>query len=490
MLKIGFDSDRFIEAQKKSIIERINKFNGKLYMEMGGKIFDDLHASRVLPGYQPNNKIRILETMKDDLEIILCISARDIEKNKVRADFGITYDMEVLRLIDSLKDAGLNVNSVCITLFNNQPSATKFGTILKRRGEKVYYHYVIDGYPENIDKICSDEGYGKNPYIKTTKPLVVVSAPGPGSCKLSTCLSQMYHEHKMGINSGYAKFESFPVWNLPVDHPVNIAYESATADLNDYNMIDPFHYKTYGITATNYNRDVEAFPIVQNIITKISGNSLYKSPTDMGVNRVAQGIIDDKVCRDASKQEIIRRYLKSKVEFKKGICNQDSVDRTFEIMNNLKLKINDRPVVKLAHEKQKEKDAHIVAIELPDGRLVYGKHQGVITASTGAVLNALRELANIEGETVIDRAAVKNISKLKDTLNLGKSLDVKDIFIALSIMSEKDEVSRRALDQLPNLMGSEVHSTYILPTHDEEFFRKLRANVTADDVFMTHHLFK
>ena len=490
MRKIGFDSDKFIEAQEKSIKERISQYDGKLYMEMGGKIFDDLHASRVLPGYNSDNKIRILEVMKDDLEIILCISARDIEKNKVRADFGITYDMEVLRLIDSLKDAGLNVNSVCITLYNNQPSATKFGTILKRRGEKVYYHYVIDGYPENINKICSEEGYGKNPYIKTTKPLVVVSAPGPGSCKLSTCLSQMYHEHKMGINSGYAKFESFPVWNLPVEHPVNIAYESATADLNDYNMIDPFHKDTYDIIATNYNRDVEAFPIVKNIITKIAGKTIYESPTDMGVNRVAQGIIDDKVCREASKQEVIRRYLKTKVEFKKGLCNQEVVDRTYEIMNNLHLRIHDRQVVKIAHEKQKEKNSHIVAIELPDGRIVYGKDQGVITASTGAVLNALRELANIDGETVIDRIAVKNISELKETLNLGESLDLKDIFIALAIMSEKDVLSKRALAQIPNLIGSEVHSTYILPSHDEDFFRKLKANVTCDDVFLGHHLFK
>jgi len=407
MNKIGFDSEKFILAQRSAILERIEQTHGKLYMEMGGKIFDDLHASRVLPGYRPDNKIKILEALKDDLEIIICISAKDIEKNKIRADFGITYDMEVLRLIDGLKSVGLNVNSVCITLYNNQPSATKFGNILKRRGEKVYYHYIIDGYPENVEKICSDEGYGKNPYIKTTKPLVVVSAPGPGSCKLSTCLSQMYHEHKIGIKSGYAKFESFPVWNLPVNHPVNIAYEAATADLNDHNMIDPFHKETYGITATNYNRDVEAFPILKQILTKIAGKSIYNSPTDMGVNRVAQGIIDDKACREASKQEIIRRHLKSKVEFKKGLCNIDCVERTLEIMNGVRLKPNDRPVVKLAHEVQKEKNNDIVAIELTNGQMVTGKNQGVITATTGAVLNALRELGNIEGETVIDRTAVK-----------------------------------------------------------------------------------
>lgn len=489
-MKIGFDSNKFIEAQKIAIQERIAKNNGKLYMEMGGKIFDDLHASRVLPGYRPDNKIKILESMKDDLEIIICISAKDIEKNKIRADFGITYDMEVLRLIDGLKGSGLSVNSVCINLFNEQPSAIKFANILKRKGEKVYFHYMIDGYPNNIDKICSEEGYGKNDYIKTTKPLVVVSAPGPGSGKLSTCLSQMYHDHKHGIKSGYAKFESFPVWNLPVDHPVNIAYESATADLNDYNLIDPYHLNTYGIKATNYNRDTEAFPILQQILLKIAGSSPYNSPTDMGVNRVALGIIDDKACKDASKQEIIRRYLKAKVEFKKGLCSFDCVKRTSEIMDGLKLKLSDRKVLKYAHEMQRVKKNDVVTIELSNGSLVYGKNQGVITATTGAVLNALRELGNIQGDTVIDRQAVKNIASLKETLKLGQELDLKDIFIALSIMAEKDINSKIALEQIPNLIGCEVHSTYILSNEDENFLRKLKANVTCDDTFLSNKLYK
>ncbi len=485
-MKIGFDSDKFIACQKEAIMERINQNNGKLYMEMGGKIFDDLHASRVLPGYHSDNKIKILQSLKDDLEIIICISARDIEKNKIRADFGITYDMEVLRLIDGLKSKGLAVNSVCITLFENQPSAMKFASILRRQGEKVYYHYVISGYPDNIDKICSDEGYGRNPYIKTTKSLVVVAAPGPGSCKLSTCLSQMYHEFKRGKPSGYAKFESFPVWNLPIDHPVNVAYEAATADLNDMNLIDPFHHDNYGIEATNYNRDIQAFPLLEKILTKLAGKSIYKSPTDMGVNRVASGIIDDKACKEASQQEIIRRYLKAKVDYKKGLGSISTVRRTFEIMEKCKVRLTDRPVLKVAREVQKIKNNDIVSIQLKNGTIVSGKNQGLITATTGAVLNALRELGNVQGDTVIDRQAVKNIAKLKETLNLGTNLDLKDIFIALSIMAERDENSKIALEQIPNLIGSEVHATYIISNEDESFLRKLRANVTCDDICLNN----
>lgn len=489
MRKIGFDSDKFIKMQKDAIVNRINKFNGKLYLEMGGKIFDDLHASRVLPGYNCDNKIKLLQSLKDQMEIIICISAKDIEKNKVRADFGITYDMEVLRLIDSLKGLGLLINSVCITLFNKQPSAVKFANLLERRGEKVYYHNVIEDYPNNIDKIVSDEGYGKNPYIQTTRPLVVVSAPGPGSCKMATCLSQMYHENKLGIKSGYAKFETFPVWDLPIDHPVNIAYESATADLHDMNMLDSFHLKEYGITAINYNRDLESFPVLSTILNKITGNSIYKSPTDMGVNVVSKCIVDDEICREAGKQEIIRRYLKAKVDYKKGLCNKSTIERTYEIMKKYGLSPQDREVYNIAHQTSQEKNSHIVAIKLKDGRIVTGKSQGLITATAGAVLNALKELANIPHENIVNREAVINISNLKQTLSLGSSLDLKEIFMALSIFSDRDESTFKALSQISNLKDCEVHSTYILPSADEDFLRKLKLNLTCDDTFINNQLF-
>ncbi len=488
MRKIGFDSDKFIELEKNEILKRINANNSKLYLELGGKIFDDLHASRVLPGYRPDNKIKILETLKDDLEVIFCISARDIEKNKMRSDLGITYDVEVMRLIDKLKGRGLSVNCVCITLFENQPSAIKFGDILKRRGEKVYFHSVIDNYPNDVDLIVSDRGYGKNPYIETTKPLVVVSAPGPGSCKMATALSQMYHEYKKGIKSGYAKFETFPVWNLPIDHPVNIAYESATADLNDKNMVDHYHEKAYGIKAINYNRDLETYPVLNQILTKIQGQCVYKSPTDMGINMVADCITDDECCREAGKQEIIRRYLKARVEYKKGQCSQNTVLRTYEIMKSQNLDKEDRPVCDVARKTRLEKNSHIVAIELPDGSIITGKTQGLITATAGAVLNALKHMAYIPHENIVDREAVKNISALKETLGLGSTLDLKDIFIAMSILQNSDESTQKALAEIHNLKGCEVHSTYILSSADEDFLRKLKMNLTCDDVFATTNL--
>lgn len=488
--KIGFDSEKFIKLEKTAILERISHLTGKLYMEMGGKIFDDLHASRVLPGYQPDNKIKILESLKDQLEIVICISAKDIEKNKIRADFGITYDLEVLRLIDNLKAIGLSVNSVCITLFNKQPSATKFAERLERRGEKVYYHYIIDGYPDNINKIVSEEGYGKNAYIETTKPLVVVAAPGPGSCKMATCLSQMYHESKMGLKSGYAKFETFPVHNLPLNHPVNIAYEAATADLQDRNMIDPYHLDEYGTEEVSYNRDIEAFPVLKNIFDRIQGDCMYKSPTDMGVNEVAKCIIDDEVCREAGRQEIIRRYIRSQTEYKKGYTSKTTINTIRNIMRAYGINENDRTVYRIAHEKQMEKNCHIVAIELTDGTLVTGKEQGVITATAGALLNALKGMANIPHDNIVDRESVKNLSDLKNSLNLGSSLDLKDIFIAMSILSSEHSDSAKAINVIPRLKGAEVHATYILPAADEDFLRKLQMNVTTDDVFPSDNLFE
>lgn len=490
MNKLGFDSEKFIELERKAILERISKLQGKLYMELGGKIFDDLHASRVLPGYKPDNKIKILESLKDKLEIIICISARDIEKNKIRSDFGITYDQEVLRLIDNLKSLDLEVNSVCITLFNKQPSAIKFGDTLTRRGEKVYYHYVIDGYPDNVDKIVSPEGYGKNPYIETSRPLVVVSAPGPGSCKMATCLSQLYHESLMGIKSGYAKLETFPVHDLPLNHPVNIAYESATADLQDHNMIDTFHLEAYGTEEVNYNRDIEAFPVLKNILDRILGESIYKSPTDMGVNVVAKCITDDEVCKEAGRQEIIRRYLKYKVEYKKGLTPKTTVSTARNIMRGQGLTEGNRKVYTVAHDVQLQKNTNIVAIELPDGRVVTGKEQGVITATTGAVLNALKELAGIANDNIVDRDSVRNIADLKKSLGLGSKLDLKDIFIAMSILKEKDDNTAKSLDSIQYLRGSEAHSTYIVPKSDEDFLRKLKVNITCDSVFENNNLFE
>lgn len=489
MKNIGFNSTKFVQLEKQEILNRIKKFDGKLYMELGGKIFDDLHASRVLPGYNPDNKIKILESMKDDMEIIICISAKDIEKNKIRSDFGITYDMEVKRLIDNLKALHLSINSICITLFENQPRAIKFGNQLKRRGEKVYYHYVIDDYPNNIENIVSENGYGKNPYIKTTKSLVVVSAPGPGSCKMATCLSQLYHESKKGLNSGYAKLETFPVFDLPLNHPVNIAYEAATADLGDINMIDYFHKDAYGIDAVNYNRDLESFPVLSKILNKIQGKIVYKSPTDMGINVISKCIENDKVCIEASKQEIIRRYLKAKVDYKNDNTTIETVKKLEDIVKKCKLHIENRKVLKVARDTQKIKKSHIVAIELNDGRIITGKSQGLITATAGAVLNSLKSLAGIPHDNIVNREAVKNISELKRDLRLGSSLDLKDIFIALSILSEYDESTALALSQIKNLQGVEAHSTCILPRTDEDFLRKLKINFTCDDVFATDNLF-
>jgi uncharacterized protein (UPF0371 family) len=398
--------------------------------------------------------------------------------------------MEVFRLIDNLKGVGLSVNSVCITLFENQPSAKKFATKLKAHGEKVYFHQPIENYPNDLEFIVSDNGYGKNPYIETKKPLVVVAAPGPGSCKMATCLGQMYHENKKGIRSGYAKFETFPVWDLPINHPVNVAYEAATSDLEDVNMIDPYHKSAYGKSVVNYNRDIEAYPVLRDILKKITGEVFYKSPTDMGVNRVAKCIIDDEACKEAGRQEIIRRYLKNKVELKKGTTSLSTVERNLQLMKKCNLKVDNREVSKIAHLFKKETGSHVVAIELNDDRVVIGKNKGIITATAGAVLNALKELAQIPHDNIVDHVAVRNIVELKQNLKIGNNLDLKDIFIALSILSDYDENSKLALDQISNLKGCEVHSTFILPRADEDFLRKLKVNLTCDDEFVNNNLFE
>lgn len=403
-MKIGFDHNKYLEEQSKYILERVNNFD-KLYLEFGGKLLFDLHAKRVLPGFDENAKIKLLHRLKEKVEIVICVYSGDIERNKIRGDFGITYDMDVFRLIDDLREYQLAVNSVVITRYDDQPATTLFINKLERRGIKVYKHRSTKGYPTDIDTIVSDEGYGKNPYIETTKPIVVVTAPGPGSGKLATCLSQLYHEYRRGTFAGYSKFETFPVWNVPLKHPLNIAYEAATVDLKDVNMIDPFHLEAYGETAVNYNRDIEAFPLLKRIIEKITGKeSMYKSPTDMGVNRVGYGIIDDEVVKEASKQEIIRRYFKTGCEYKKGYVDKETFQRTQMIMESLNLKEEDRKVVSVARERlAKLKTEHndkngicsAIALELSDGTIVTGKKSALMDAASAAILNAIKHFANI-----------------------------------------------------------------------------------------------
>ena len=392
-MKIGFDNDKYLKMQSEHIRERISKFDNKLYLEFGGKLFDDFHASRVLPGFMPDSKLRMLLQLKDQAEIVVVISAEDIESNKIRGDYGITYDMDVLRLIDAFKGIGLMVGSICITKYNSQIAADQFIDKLNNLGIRSYKHYKIPGYPSDIEKIVSEEGYGRNEYIETERPLVVITAPGPGSGKMATCLSQLYHEHKRGIKAGYAKFETFPIWNLPLKHPVNMAYEAATADLNDVNMIDPFHLENYGVTTVNYNRDVEIFPVLNAMFEQILGESPYKSPTDMGVNMAGNCIIDDEVCRQASNQEIIRRYYTCLCDLKRG---KDCVDDKFKlelIMKQAGLSVEDRPVVNAALTREEETGHPAASIELPDGRLVTGKTTDLLGASAAVLLNSLKELA-------------------------------------------------------------------------------------------------
>ena len=413
-MKIGFDNDKYLKMQSEHIRERISKFDNKLYLEFGGKLFDDFHASRVLPGFMPDSKLRMLLQLKDQAEIVVVISAEDIESNKIRGDYGITYDMDVLRLSDAFKGIGLMVGSICITKYNSQIAADQFIDKLNNLGIRSYKHYKIPGYPSDIEKIVSEEGYGRNEYIETERPLVVITAPGPGSGKMATCLSQLYHEHKRGIKAGYAKFETFPIWNLPLKHPVNMAYEAATADLNDVNMIDPFHLENYGVTTVNYNRDVEIFPVLNAMFEQILGESPYKSPTDMGVNMAGNCIIDDEVCRQASNQEIIRRYYTCLCDLKRG---KDCVDDKFKlelIMKQAGLSVEDRPVVNAALTREEETGHPAASIELPDGRLVTGKTTDLLGASAAVLLNSLKELAGIDHELhLVAPSAIEPIQKLK-----------------------------------------------------------------------------
>ncbi len=497
-MKIGFDHNKYLEEQSKYILERVNNYD-KLYLEFGGKLMFDLHAKRVLPGFDENAKIKVLHKLKDKLEVIICVYAGDIERNKIRGDFGITYDMEVFRLIDDLREHELQVNSVVITRYNDQPATTLFINKLERRGIKVYKHRATKGYPTDVDVIVSDEGYGQNPYIETTKPIVVVTAPGPGSGKLATCLSQLYHEYRRGNAAGYSKFETFPVWNVPLKHPLNIAYEAATVDLQDVNMIDPFHLEKYGETAVNYNRDVEAFPLLKRIIEKITGKeSVYQSPTDMGVNRVGFGIVDDEVVKEASKQEIIRRYFKTGCEYKKGYVDYETFKRTRKIMDSLELKEEDRKVVSVARKKLEEirakqtEPASAIAFELPDGTMITGKGSPLMDAASAAILNAVKYFAGINDEILlISPVVLEPILNLKDKTLQSKNiaLNCEEILMALSICAATNPMAQVAVNKLTMLKGTQAHCTNILGKTNEQTLRKLGIDLTCDQVFPTENLY-
>lgn len=506
MKKIGFDNEKYLKEQSAAILERVEKFGSKLFLEFGGKLCFDYHAARVLPGYDPNVKIRLLQFLKDKIDIVLCIYAGDIEKGRVRGDFGITYDAATFKLIDDLRKWGLDILAVVITRFNNQPSAIIFKNKLEHRGVKVYLHYPIENYPADVDTICSEKGFGKNDYIKSKNPIVVVTAPGPNSGKLSTCLSQLYHDHKNGVNSGYAKFETFPIWNLPLKHPVNIAYEAATADIQDFNLVDPFHLNKYNKIAVNYNRDVESFPILKLIIGKIIASKnaslpLYNSPTDMGVNRAGFGIVDDKVVRDAAKQELIRRYFRYNAEYIMGVEKKETVDRVMLLMKELGVNVTDRKVVEVARRSAEEAEANGkgnagifcgAAIELADGRIVTGKNSKLMHASSSLVLNSVKVLANIPDEILLlSPHIINNISKLKKGIFKAESesLDLEETLISLSISATTNHTAELAMNKLVQLKGCEMHMTHIPTPGDEVGLKRLEVNLTTDGNFSSRNLF-
>ena len=485
-MKIGFDNNKYLSMQSEHIKERISKFDNKLYLEFGGKLFDDYHASRVLPGFAPDSKLRMLMQLSEHAEIVIVISAGDIEKNKVRGDLGITYDLDVIRLIDAFKERGFFVGSVVITQYSGQNSANIFKSKLENLGIKVYIHYPIEGYPSNIPLIVSDEGYGKNDYIETSRPLVIITAPGPGSGKMATCLSQLYHEHKRGIHAGYAKFETFPIWNIPLKHPVNLAYEAATADLNDVNMIDPFHLEAYGETTVNYNRDVEIFPVLSAIFERIFGKCPYQSPTDMGVNMVGNCIVDDEVCREASKQEIIRRYYQALERHLEGEDNNEEVFKLELLMKQAGISTENRKTTIAALDCAKETGAPAVALEMEDGKIITGKTSDLLGASAALMLNTLKELADIPHEVhVISPAAIEPIQKLK-TEYLGSRnprLHTDEVLIALSSTAATSDLAKLALAQLPKLQGCQVHSSVMLSAVDKKVFKKLGVQLTCEAVY-------
>ncbi|TET70478.1 MAG: DUF1846 domain-containing protein [Candidatus Aminicenantes bacterium] len=500
--EIGFFNKKYLEEQTTAILERVDLFNNKLYLEFGGKLLFDYHAARVLPGYDPNVKMRLLQELKDKAEILLCIYAGDIERKKLRADFGITYDVDALKLIDDIRDWGLSILGVVITRFDNQPSARIFKNRLERRDIKVYTHQYTKGYPTDIDVIVSDEGYGANEYIPTQKPLIVVTGPGPGSGKLATCLSQMYHDYKRGIKSGYSKFETFPICDFPLKHPVNAAYEAATADIGDFNLIDPFHLEAYGKPSVNYNRDVEVFPILQRILEKLTGaQSVYKSPTDMGVNRASLGIVNDEIVKKAAMQEVIRRYFRYSCEYAMGFVDKDTVQRTELLVKELNLKPEDRRVVEPA--RQAAKEAYLkekgnkgifcgAAIELPDGSIVMGKNSPLLHAASSLVLNAIKKLAGIPDKIpLLSTNIIESIGNLKREILQSKtvSLDLEETLISLSISAATNPTAQLAISKLKELRDCEVHVTHIPTPGDEAGLKRLGVNLTSEPNFSTKNLF-
>ena len=483
MVKVGFDNDKYLQLQSAHIRERLAFFGGKLYLEFGGKLFDDYHASRVLPGFQPDSKLRMLLQLKEQVEMVIAINAADIEKNKIRGDLGITYDRDVIRLIDIFRELGLYVSSVVLTRYNGQSAAKAFQSRLESIGVKVYHHYAIAGYPSDTASVVSEEGFGRNDFIETSRELVVVTAPGPGSGKLATCLSQLYHEHKRGVQAGYAKFETFPVWNLPLNHPVNLAYEAATADLSDVNMIDPFHLDAYGATTVNYNRDVEAFPVLVAMFEKILGECPYKSPTDMGVNMVGNCIVDDEAVRQASYQEIVRRYYAALCDAKQGKASEDVVFKLELLMKKVGVTPEIRRVVKPALERAEQTGMPATAIELPDGRIITGKTSDLLGASSALLLNALKALGEIPQDLhLISPVALDPIQHLKvDHLgNRNPRLHTDETLIALSISAATSPTAEYAMEQLSKLRGCDLHSSVILSSVDEQTFKRLGVNLTCE----------
>ena len=484
-MKYGFDNDKYLRIQSEHIRERIAKFGNKLYLELGGKLFDDHHASRVLPGFQPDSKLRMFHKLKDQAEIVIVISAVDIEKNKVRSDLGITYDEDVLRLREEFMARGFTVSSVCVTHYNGQMSADAFRKRLERMGIKVYYHYLIEGYPTNVSLIASDEGFGRNDYIETTRPLVIVTAPGPGSGKMAVCLSQLYNENKRGIEAGYAKFETFPVWSLPLKHPVNIAYEAATADLNDVNMIDPFHLEAYGKIAINYNRDIEIFPVLNTLFEGIYGKNPYKSPTDMGVNMVGFCIDDDQVCQEASKNEIIRRYFAALNDLATGHGTDSEVNKISLLFKQAGIDTSYRRPVKAARDRAEKSGLPCSAIELNDGTIITAETSPLLGPSSALILNTLKHLAGIDHSIkLIPEEFIQPIQHTKLTYLRGNNprLHSDEVLVALSVLSPRDENCRKALEKLPELNGCQVHSTVMLGEVDHKIFRKLGVGLTCDPI--------
>lgn len=483
IMRVGFDNEKYLKMQSEHIQERISKFGDKLYLEFGGKLFDDFHASRVLPGFEPDSKLRMLMKLSDRAEIVIVINAADIEKNKVRGDLGITYDVDVQRLIKEFENRGLYVGSVVLTHYTGQTAADTFKAKLEKQGRKVYLHYIIEGYPSNVTKIVSEEGFGKNDYIETTRPLVVITAPGPGSGKMATCLSQLYHDSKRGIKSGYAKYETFPIWNIPLKHPINLAYEAATADLNDVNMIDPFHLEAYGQTTVNYNRDIEIFPVLSAIFEGIYGESIYKSPTDMGVNMAGNCIIDDAACCEASNMEIIRRYYTALNGVVNDKANENEVYKIELIMNQAKITPDDRKVTVAANERAEKLGTPTAAIELQDGTIITSKTSDLLGASAALLLNALKFLGGVDHDThLISPEAIEPIQELKTKYLGGRNprLHTDEVLIALSISALSDQNAKLALEQIPKLKGCQVHTSVMLSDVDIKIFKKLGVDLTSE----------